>query len=371
MSGASVRPLAEPSSRLAGLACLVLDPSGRVTHWSSGASGLFGHSPEQAAGRDIRDLLVGLDRETVEEALEKVTGGHVRSGPVRVECADGRGHLVEFRWEPLAGAANSTSIVVSAARADGPGTCDAALTLQRSLLPGGFNAPRGVEVAYRYLPASETNIVGGDWCDVIGLPGGRVALVVGDAMGHDIHAAAAMGQLRTAMRVLARLDLPPLEVLSRLDWIAEDLSEVDFATCLYVTCDPATSCCAVGRAGHPRPVVAHADGTSDVVEMPPGLPLGVSQLTDDIAQPFEATELSLPAGSTLVLCSDGLLERRALGRDSDAGTAALQAVLATTPATPRSCLEATCDHIMAALGSDQDDDITLLLARLHPPEPAD
>lgn len=230
-----------------------------------------------------------------------------------------------------------------------------ALTLQSSLLPTGLQQPLGLDIAHRYLPASDLTGVGGDWYDVIPLPGGRVALVVGDVMGHGTNAAAAMGQLRTAVRTLAALDLPPDEVLDRLDQMIQEMGGMQNATCIYATYDPVEQVFAVSRAGHIPPIVLHTDGTSDMLELPPGLPLGIG------GEAFETRTVRLSGDSTLVLLTDGLVESR--DRDIDAGIAALRANLAGS----RRQLEELCDGAINALRPNHDrDDIALLLARVRP-----
>jgi serine phosphatase RsbU (regulator of sigma subunit)/anti-sigma regulatory factor (Ser/Thr protein kinase) len=229
-----------------------------------------------------------------------------------------------------------------------------ALTLQSSLLPTDLRTPLGLEIAHRYLPASDLTGVGGDWFDVIPLPGSRVALVVGDVMGHGTRAAATMGQLRTAVRTLAALDLPPAEVLHRLDQMTQDLDATQIATCMYATYDPVGRGWAFARAGHVPPIILRPDGSTAVLELPPGLPLGIGD------QHFETRELRLPAGATLVLCTDGLVESRE--RDIDAGIAALRETLSGSQAG----LEEMCDTTIEALRPNHDrDDIALLMARVH------
>ncbi|MFE2252975.1 SpoIIE family protein phosphatase, partial [Streptomyces lavendulae] len=149
----------------------------------------------------------------------------------------------------------------------------AALTLQRSLTNSALPEVPGLELTGRYLPASDHD-VGGDWFDVIQLPGGRTGLVIGDVMGHGIHAAAVMGQLRTAVRTLARHDVPPDRMLRSLDAAVADLGQDEMATCVYAVHDPAAGGCVMARAGHPPPAVAAADGTVSFLQGPPGTPLG-------------------------------------------------------------------------------------------------
>ncbi|WP_214109705.1 ATP-binding SpoIIE family protein phosphatase [Acrocarpospora catenulata] len=229
-----------------------------------------------------------------------------------------------------------------------------ALTLQSSLLPADLHQPLGMDIATRYLPASDLMGVGGDWFDVIPLPGCRAALVVGDVMGHGTRAAATMGQLRTAARTLAGLDLPPDELLFRLSRMSQDLDPTQIATCVYATYDPVTRSCAIARAGHVPPVLIHSDGSTEVIELPACLPLGIGN------EPLEMVELTLPAGSILALYTDGLVESRA--RDIDEGITALRRLLSG----PAQDLEEMCDlTINSQRPGHERDDIALLLARVH------
>jgi serine phosphatase RsbU (regulator of sigma subunit) len=245
-----------------------------------------------------------------------------------------------------------------------------ALALQRSLLPRHLPGQTAVEVASRYLPTDSRAGVGGDWFDVIPLSGSRVALVVGDVVGHGINASATMGRLRTAVRTLADVDLPPDELLTHLDDLVIHLTHDEYdttaaaedsdtdthggvgATCLYAVYDPVSRHCALASAGHPLPVLVTPDGTADVVCGFTGPPLGVGGL------PFETTELSLSPGSVLALYSDGLV--RSSDRDIDTGLTKLCDALSV----PEASLNAACDTVLRALAADRPaDDITLLLAR--------
>jgi PAS domain S-box-containing protein len=231
-------------------------------------------------------------------------------------------------------------------------------TLQRSLLPVGLKTPPGMQIAHRYLPAGQTSRIGGDWYDAIPLPGGKVALVVGDAMGHGTTAALVMGQLRTAVRILARLGLPPAELLHHLDEIAQELTTAQFATCIYALCDPGARTLAIARAGHVPPILAAGEGSSELLDLPPGLPLGVGEAN------YEAMEIHVPDDGTLVLCTDGLVESR--DRDMDNGLAALRSLLPGTLPD----LEAACDTVVKHLHTGVSaDDATLLLARVTPRPP--
>ncbi|MER6531013.1 SpoIIE family protein phosphatase [Streptomyces sp. NPDC001508] len=240
--------------------------------------------------------------------------------------------------------------------------------LQRTMLPETLPRPTGVRLASRYLPAAETARVGGDWYDAIPLPGSRVALVVGDVMGHSMTSAAIMGQLRTTAQTLAGLDLPPQEVLHHLDEQAQRLGTDRMATCLYAVYDPVSHRITIANAGHPPPVLLHLGGRAEVLRVPPGAPIGVGGVD------FEAVELEAPAGATLLLYTDGLVESRL--RDVWTGIEQLREKLAATAqltgpdhAPP---LEALCDEVLDMLGpGDRDDDIALLAARFDGIAPSD
>ncbi|MGW7364993.1 SpoIIE family protein phosphatase [Streptomyces sp. NPDC054841] len=238
-----------------------------------------------------------------------------------------------------------------------------AVALQRSLLPRALPEQNALDVAYHYLPAQPgLGGVGGDWFDVIPLPGARVALVVGDVVGHGLHAAATMGRLRTAVNNFSTLDLPPDELLwhmdelvSRIDQDEENgggVTTVTGATCLYAIYDPNSRTCTMARAGHLEPAIVHPDGGVEFPGTPGGPPLGLGGL------PFETTELHLAEGSSLVLYTDGLLEDR--DRDIDEGLELLRRALAHTGRAP----EETCRAVLdAVLPERPRDDVALVVAR--------
>ncbi|MFJ8030581.1 SpoIIE family protein phosphatase [Streptomyces sp. NPDC096032] len=250
-----------------------------------------------------------------------------------------------------------------------------ALILQRSLLPPGDPEASGLDIACRYLPGNAATEVGGDWFDVIELPGHRTALVVGDVMGRGLRAAVAMGELRTAVRTLALLDLEPAEVLSALDEIARglgtpggvqqatrtarqprdaDLSEVYLATCVYAVYDSVTRRCTFANAGHLPPVLVEPGEAALMLDVPPGMPLGVG------GEPFEEVEVELPEGALLALYTDGLVESR--DHPLDEGLQAFVGAL-TDPSQP---LEDVCDHVLNTLDTHHgEDDIALLMARVQ------
>ncbi|GGT33890.1 SpoIIE family protein phosphatase [Streptomyces althioticus] len=234
-----------------------------------------------------------------------------------------------------------------------------ALTLQHSLLPRVLPGQAAVEIAHRYLPSASAAGIGGDWFDVIPLSGTRVALVVGDVVGHGIPSTATMGRLCTAVRTLADVDLPPEELLTHLDDLVahlaaderEDVPELG-ATCLYAVYDPVSRHLAVAAAGHPAPALLMPDGTCRLVPLNTGPPLGVGGL------PFEATELELPEGCVVAFYTDGLIEGR--GRDVDHSTQELCRALKA----PAESLDALCDVVLkAVLPEEPGDDVALLLAR--------
>jgi serine phosphatase RsbU (regulator of sigma subunit) len=231
-----------------------------------------------------------------------------------------------------------------------------ALALQRGLLPGRPAVPPGLEVAHRYLPVG-ANVVGGDWHDIVTLPDGKAALIVGDAMGHGPEAAAVMVQLRTAAHTLADVDLPPEEILRRLDRLAAGMTVTAFATCIVAVIDPADGACVIAKAGHLPPVLIEASGATQVLDLPAGLPLGLG------VESFEATPVSLPPGATLALYTDGLVESRY--QPLDTGTAAMREALGRSLTEPGATLVGTCHQVSESLRRCVEDDITLVLARIR------
>ncbi|WP_234468456.1 SpoIIE family protein phosphatase [Streptomyces sp. MBT62] len=243
-----------------------------------------------------------------------------------------------------------------------------ALTLQRSLLQQQSPEQPAVETACRYLPCGSRAGVGGDWYDVIPLSGARVALVVGDVVGHGLHASVTMGRLRTAVRAFADIDLIPDELLTHLDDVvirlereeAQGTHEIS-ATCLYAVYDPVSRLCSLASAGHVLPAVVTPSTSSgdaptscdvDFPQLPIGPPLGLGGL------PFETAQFEVPEGSLLVLYTDGLIEDRARGVDTGLGL--LREVLARAPTS----LEDTCDRVLSSLlPSRPSDDVALLIAR--------
>ncbi|WUD70592.1 SpoIIE family protein phosphatase [Streptomyces sp. NBC_00510] len=241
------------------------------------------------------------------------------------------------------------------------GEHNTSLALQRSLLPPVVSRQPAVDAATRYLPAGLFAGVGGDWYDVIPLSGARVALVVGDVVGHGVHASASMGRLRAAVRTLADIDLPPDELLTHLDDVVTRHRDVGgagavageiVATCLYMIYDPVSRRCTAARAGHPPPAVLRPGSDVEYLDIPAGPPLGVGGL------PFETAELELPTGTRLALYTDGLIESPE--HSLDQGLEHLQKALSE----PIASLEDLCDHVLHTVAAEQSrDDVALVIAR--------
>ncbi|QXE36779.1 SpoIIE family protein phosphatase [Streptomyces sp. GMY02] len=245
----------------------------------------------------------------------------------------------------------------------------AMLALQRNLLPHDLYGGPMVEVASHYLPSDMHEGVGGDWYDVIRLTGGRVALVIGDVVGHGIGAAATMGQMRTAVHTLATLDLPPDELLTRLDALAVRLSNENenadgfngtvVASCLYAVYDPSRKIWSMARAGHPAPMVRTPSGEVALVDVPGGTGIGYGLSP---YEPYESIDVGLPEGSIVALYTDGLIETR--NADIDMGLGRLRKALMA----PVSDLAELCHHTVDTMIGPKapSDDVALLLARTGP-----
>ena len=248
-------------------------------------------------------------------------------------------------------AARAAGFVASACLAIGQQRVAAAQ--RQRLIPAVPRAAAGIEVAARCLPAPG-QVSSGDWYDILTLPGGRAGLIAGDAMGHDQQAAAAMTQLRAAAHALGDLDLPPAEMLRRLDRTTAALGIVAFATCIYAVIDPASHSCVVARAGHLPAVIVRPDGSTSAPDLPSGLPIGLgTAIYGQLTLPF-------PPGAILALYTDGLVDTRA--RSSDEGVLELRSVLAGQAGS----LDDVCDHLLRSLAPRREDDTTVVLARIPP-----
>ncbi|WP_371653612.1 MULTISPECIES: SpoIIE family protein phosphatase [unclassified Streptomyces] len=249
------------------------------------------------------------------------------------------------------------------------------LGLQRSMMPTLGPEIPGMTVAARYVPTGGGLQVGGDWYDMIPLPSGRFALVIGDVQGHDVRAAGLMGQLRIALRAYASEGHRPDAVLSRasrfLYGITESYGESyrgdddhpRFATCLYIEVDPATGTLDIARAGHPDPVIRTAEGTALIRQTSGGLPLGIEADSD-----YPTTRLVLEPGETMMICTDGLIETG--GHDMASGWTRLRPILEEDNGDS---LEKLADalvqavhgppshHTVGPLADRREDDIAVLL----------
>ncbi|MFE3942607.1 SpoIIE family protein phosphatase [Streptomyces sp. NPDC059118] len=247
------------------------------------------------------------------------------------------------------------------------------LGLQRSMMPTLGPGIPGMTVAARYIPTGGGLQVGGDWYDMIPLPNGRIALVIGDVQGHDVRAAGLMGQLRIALRAYATEGHRPDAVLSRASRFLSGLTDAyengaaigtRFATCLYAEVDPVAGTLDIARAGHPDPVVTTADGTAMIRQTEGGLPLGVEEDAD-----YPTSRLTLEPGETIMFCTDGLIETG--GHDMFSGWDRLRPVLEQQTADLEKLADAlvqavhgpTSHYTTGPLSDRREDDIALLLLR--------
>jgi serine phosphatase RsbU (regulator of sigma subunit) len=244
---------------------------------------------------------------------------------------------------------------------------EVAAILQRTMLPRRVPAVPGVTTTVRYLPADSWLHIGGDWYDVLPLPGRRVGLVIGDVQGHDVDAAGVMGQLRIALCAYAAEGHPPAAVMAKASRFLADLDTGRFATCTYVEVDiNSGETCAV-RAGHLDPVVRHTDGTAVVHPVVGGLPLGI-----DPKELYDVTRFNLELGEVVVLTTDGLVEERTA--DLDDGMERLRRLVGgplPQGHDGRDPLETLADRTLTATTkrAEHEDDIALLLMRWDGPRP--
>ncbi|MGW8065382.1 ATP-binding SpoIIE family protein phosphatase [Streptomyces ziwulingensis] len=228
------------------------------------------------------------------------------------------------------------------------------VTLQRALLPRSSPSTPGLDVSTCYAPADDPAAVGGDWFDVVALPSGRTALMVGDVMGRGLAAAATMGRLRTVARTLMGLDIAPERLLARLDLAARDLEEDQVATCLCAVYDPYGSTFRIASAGHPPPLLTGPDGTTAFLDLPVGAPLGTGVI------PYDPVDLTVPDRGRLTLYTDGLV--RSHGADLAAQLERLrEAVGEGVPGDGSGCRV-----VAERVGGDRSDDAIVLVAGARP-----
>ncbi|MEU3748444.1 MULTISPECIES: SpoIIE family protein phosphatase [Streptomyces] len=357
---------------VAGISPDVLGPGTDVTVDTGGVlSGrVWSHAHDTEASAGLPDA-VGARAHGM-SALLRARGALL--GRIRVGRDEDRPPFTDEDLVLLEEIASRTALVVDNARRYARER-NAAVGLQRSLLPSATTDTSTVHAASVYLPTDTATGVSGDWFDVIPLSSARVALVVGDVVGHGLQATATMARMRTAVRTLADLDLEPDELLTHLDDLVSQFAidadgtettrppgtEIAFgsfgATCLYMTYDPVTRRCVVASAGHPPPALAGPDGSVAYLDLSPGPPLGVGGL------PFEPLEAEVEDGSVLALYTDGLIERS--HADLDEGMAALRHALSVT-LTPGRPLEDVGPGVVRSLvPGPLSDDVTLLLAAVR------
>ncbi|MET8894843.1 ATP-binding SpoIIE family protein phosphatase [Streptomyces albogriseolus] len=351
----------EVLDRVPYLVALVHGPDHRIAYLNDAYTAAFGVRP---VGAPARGALPELDELGLLPLLDQV----LRSGKPRTvksrKAPDGRSYT--FTCTP-AGEGDGRGVLVFATdvtdhaeaaerlRASERRQRETAVTLQRSLLPQELEEPDDLRIAATYHPGGTEAAVGGDWYDVITLGGGRTALVIGDVMGRGVRAAAVMGQLRTAVRAYARLDLPPHEVLQLLDGLAMEIDANQIATCVYAIHDPNEGRLVYASAGHLPILVRDETGTVRRADEPTGPPLGTGGWM------HASGSVPLGPGSTAVLYTDGLVERR--DADLDEGIAALERALAGATGGP----QVVCDRLVRSAGvtPDHDDDVAVLVLQ-HP-----
>ncbi|MFF4230947.1 SpoIIE family protein phosphatase [Streptomyces sp. NPDC001820] len=340
----------------------VLDTDLRYVSVNPAEERMNGVPAAEHIGQHVHDVLPFLD-ESFERSMKKVlatgvpvldqyTVGRTPADPDNDHAWSVSFYRLEAPSGELLGVATSSVDVTERHRAVEEQR-RTALTLQRSLLPHPPPRRPGLEVAFRYRPAQATVEIGGDWFDVIPLSGDKTALVVGDVMGSGVGAAATMGQLRTATRTLADLDLDPAQVMHHLDHVTDGLETI--ATCVYAVYAPYSAQCRISLAGHLPPVLLHPDGKRELLDLPTGAPLGGCGVR------FHTTCFDIEPGAQLVLYTDGLVETR--DQPIDERLDALLRVL-DDPDRP---LDETCDLLLHTLRHPGDhDDVALLIARASP-----
>ncbi len=343
------------------LVALVHGPEHRIAYVNDAYTAAFGVRP---VGAPARGALPELDALGLLPLLDQV----LRSGRPRTlksrKAPDGRSYT--FTCTPVSEGEGRGVLIFATdvtdhaeaaerLRASERRQRETAVTLQRSLLPQELEEPDDLRIAATYHPGGTEAAVGGDWYDVITLGGGRTALVIGDVMGRGVRAAAVMGQLRTAVRAYARLDLPPHEVLQLLDGLAMEIDANQIATCTYAIHDPNEGRLVYASAGHLPLLVRDDNGTVRRADEPTGPPLGTGGWM------HSSGSVPLGPGSTAVLYTDGLVERR--NEDLDEGIAALERALAGATGSP----QVVCDRLVRSAGvtPDHDDDVAVLVLQ-HP-----
>ncbi|MEV0090729.1 SpoIIE family protein phosphatase [Streptomyces sp. NPDC050738] len=349
---------------LPALVALVYGPEHRIAYVNDAYAAAFGPRP---TGATAAEALPELDElgllPLMDQVLRSGKPRTVKSRRVQSKPGEGSYTVTCTPYE----ASDTTGVLIFAAdvtdhaeaaerlRTSERRHRETAVTLQRSLLPQELEQPDDLRIAATYQPGGTDAAVGGDWYDVITLGAGRTALVIGDVMGRGVRAAAVMGQLRTAVRAYARLDLPPHEVLQLLDGLASEIDASQIATCIYAVHDPTEGRLVYASAGHLPLLIRDEDGSIRKAEDHTGPPLGTGGWM------HTSGEIALPEGSTAVLYTDGLVERRS--EDIDEGVDALERALSGATGTPQTI----CDRLMRSLNitAEHDDDVAVLVVQ-HP-----
>ncbi|MEO3756239.1 SpoIIE family protein phosphatase [Streptomyces sp. B6B3] len=367
--GVAARAVHELLGQVPAPVAVVHGPDHRVAYVNDAYAALFGSRPPGTPARESLTELVDLGLlPLMDQVRRSGTPRTLKSRRVPGQTPDGRDSFFTFTCTPvqldtagdgsprgvLVFASDVTDQVVSAERLreSERHQRQAAVTLQRSLLPQELEQPDDLRVAAIYQPGGIDAAVGGDWYDVITLGAGRTAVVIGDVMGRGVRAAAVMGQLRTAVRAYARLDLPPHEVLQLLDGLAADIDATQIATCLYAVYDPNEGSLTYASAGHLPIFIRESNGGVHRVSEPTGPPLGTGGWV------HASGSVRFGPGASAVLCTDGLVERR--DADIDDGLDALERALASGDGESP---QIVCDRLLRALGitEDHDDDVAILV----------
>ncbi|MEV0279066.1 SpoIIE family protein phosphatase [Streptomyces sp. NPDC050610] len=346
-------------------AILIKTLDGQIAFWNAAAQRLYGYSAVEAVGRHVGMLVPPELKDEEAGLLERIgRGERIEHYETRRAACDGRLLDVDVTLWPVrtrdgsvTAACSITRDITDRKRAERE---LAELHQQRrhiSLalqLMGGSEVIPGTMAASRYLPSTRGQGVGGDWLDLIDLGGGRVGVIIGDVMGRGLDAAVVMGQLRSAARALALAGVAPCDLIQALDTFTCGMPE-QFVTCVYLEADPGRGTVTACSAGHLPVLLVAPDATVEPLAVPTGTPLGVGGL------PHQQVSLTIRAGTTLVLYTDGLVETPR--SDIDAQLAVLTATLRDVFA-PAVSLEAAADRVLNTLLPDTAayaDDVTLLL----------
>ncbi|MEU0397520.1 SpoIIE family protein phosphatase [Streptomyces sp. NPDC006208] len=322
-----------------------LTPAGHVM--TSGVPAFF-DNPEQMAGAHPR--ATPLSGKQAWAFLPLITSGHAVGC-----CTLSYQHPHAFTAAERATVTSLAGLVAQAL--DRARLYDAkhelAHSLQRAFLPGSLPTVPGITVAARYLPAGHGMDIGGDFYDFIRLSDTTAAAIIGDVQGHNVTAAALMGQVRTAVHAHATAGAPPDQVLARTNRFLADLETELFVSCLYVHLDLARHRACLTSAGHLSPLLRHHSGPAEVIELPSGLLLGI-----DPAARYDSIDIPLPPGTLLALYTDGLIETPGIDLGQSTTDLATQLVRASEQ-TVDSLADTLIRH--ATESGARNDDIALLL----------